>query len=187
MVNLKQLNVPYLNKLAKELNISFKGKPNGNDKRKIIKASNISEKTLSEMISVLYEEQIAKKGQKTINKRVPKSSAAIETRFSLIEEQIKFIMSKITQIESKLARNISKSTKISENLMDKIKAIIISELSPGQKISVDNLLKIKKFGKISISNIGRAIEELIDEEVLDCSDGRSTQKIGKDIAILIRR
>ena len=187
MVNLNKLRVPYLNKLAQELNISFKEKANKKAKMNIILDSNISEKKLSNMVSVLYKEQSSKKGQKTINKRIPKSSTAIETRFNLIEEQIKFIMSKIAQIESNLAKNIPKRAKISKNLLNKIKDIIKSELSPGQTISIDNLLKIKKIENISISNIGRAIEELIDEEVLDCSDGRSTQKIGKDIAILIRR
>ncbi len=187
MENFKKLYHPYLDKLAQDLNIDFGKKTLKDDKIKIILDSNISEKKLSNMVSVLYKEQNNQKGQKAKKKHIPKSSTAIETRFNLIEEQIKFIMSKLTQIESRLAKNIPKKAKMSKNLMNKIKDIIKSELSPGQKISIDKLLKIKKFENISKSNIGRAIEELIDEEVLDCSEGKSIQKIGKNIAILIRR
>ncbi len=188
MVNLNKLTVPYLNQLAKELSITFKSSSKKPDKIKTILNAGIPDKKLEDLIIKYFNQYQASKGKSTVTKKKPiKQSIKSTDRINLLEKQVKFIMSKIDNIEIQLAKDrSSKFTGGGYNLND-VQNIIKSKISPGDSVSIDEVMVIRKLKKFPRELIEKAILDLIDDEIFDVSEGRSIQKIQGNIGRLIRR
>ncbi|MBN1215450.1 MAG: hypothetical protein JXA99_08390 [Candidatus Lokiarchaeota archaeon] len=175
MKNLKALNVPYLDKLAKECNIKVKGKKD--IKIKQILDAKIPEKKLETLFQKYLTEQKEKK-------KSPNTNSA---RLKNIENQIQFIMSKISQLETMILEHQGNNQQLSFIRLDTLKKRIKQEISPKEMMSVDDLLNVIKQTEYSKKDIETAVIELIDEEVLDFSEGASKEKLDGKIGLLIRR
>lgn len=188
MVNLDRLTVNYLNKIGKELNITFKSSSKKADKIKTILNAGISNSKLEELFNkYLSQYQNSRRKPKTTKKKPVQVSAKLEERINLLEEQVKFLMSKIDNFEVYLAKD--RSSKLvggGYNITD-VQLIIKSKVFPGDSISIDEIMNLKKLKKYPKNLIEKAIIDLIDDEIFDGSDGRSIQKIHGNIARLIRR
>ena len=188
MVNLNKLTVKYLNKLGKELNITFKSSSKKADKIKAILNAGISNSKLEELFNKYLNQYQNSKGKPITAKKKPvQVSAKLEERINLLEEQVKFLMSKIDNFEVYLAKD--RSSKLvggGYNISD-VQLIIKSKVFPGDSISIDEIMNLKKLKKYPKNLIEKAIIDLIDDEIFDGSDGRSIQKIHGNIARLIRR
>ena len=188
MFNLKRLTVPYLEKLAKELNVTFKSSDNKPDKIRKIKNAGIPEGKLEKAFKkyLAHYEESKKKPTSSKTKSSQQSSSLI-TRIDLLENQMKYIMSKIGSIEIILAKDrtgelIGGGFKIAE-----IQNIIKSKILPRDSISIDDLISLHELDKYPKNLIEKAIINLIDDEIFDVSEGRSIQKILGNIGRLIRR
>ena len=188
MVNLNKLTVNYLNKIGKELNITFKSSSKKADKIKIILNSGVSNSKLEELFNKYLSQYQNSKGKpKTTKKKTLQVSVKLDGRVKLLEEQVKFLMSKIDNFEVYLAKErSSKQVGGGYNIYD-VQTIIKSWVLPGASISIDEIMKIKKLKKYPKDLIEKAIIDLIDDEIFDGSDGRSIQKIQGNIARIIRR
>jgi len=188
MVNLNKLTVPYINKLGKELNITFESSNKKPDKIKIILNAGISNSKLEELFNKYLNQYHASKGKPKITKsRKVQVSVKLEERVNLLEEQVKFLMSKIDNFDVYLAKErSSKQVGGGYNIFD-VQEIIKSKALPGDSISIDEIMNIKKLRKYPKNLIEKAIIDLIDDEIFDASEGRSNQKIQGNIARLIRR
>ena len=187
-MNLDKLYVPNLNKLAQECNIVFKKSERKAEKVKIITNAGIPEDKLIKLFEKYFNEQTKSKSKsKSTSTTIPKSKSTAK-RLNLIEDQIKYLMAKIDNIEVKLA-NVSfmESSSISTPEILDIKNIIKSKISPGKSIDVDELLNTKGLNKYTKDLIYMAVMELVDEEVFDVSEGKSKNKIQGYIGRLIRR
>ena len=188
MVNLNKLTVPYINKLGKELNITFKSSSKKPDKIKTLLNSEISNSKLEEVFNKYLKQYQDSKGKPKITKKGPvQVSVKLEGRVNLLEEQVKFLMSKIDNFEVYLAKErSSKQVGGGYNIFD-VQKIIKSKVLPGDSISIDEIMNIRKLKKYPKNLIEKAIIDLIDDEIFDGSEGRSSQKIQGNIARLIRR
>ena len=188
MNNLDSLTVKYLIKLGKELNITFKSSSKKADKIKTILNSGVSNSKLEELFNKYLNQYQNSKGKpKATKKKSLQVSVKLEERINLLEEQVKFLMSKIDNFEVYLAKERSyKQVGGGYNIYD-VQTIIKSWVLPGASISIDEIMKIKKLKKYPKDLIEKAIIDLIDDEIFDGSDGRSIQKIQGNIARVIRR
>jgi len=129
-----------------------------------------------------------KKKAKKVSKKSPTSAIVkLENRVGLLEEQVKYLMSKLGGVEVKLANEKAKDTIYSSKKIDIVKNRIKSRVLPGDSITIDDLTQIKELQKFSLSLLERAVNELIDDEIFDASEGYSVQKINGKIGLLIRR
>ena len=188
MVDLNKLTVHFLKELAKECKVVINKKDRKADIIKRIKNSGIQDKKLQLLYEKYYNQY---KASKEKGKKTPKITRqyieSLEKRVGSLEEQVKFLMSKIGGVEVKLAKDrTSMVIGVSNNLIN-IKDIIKSKIIPGDSITVDELIKIKELQKFSLTLIEQAVNDLIDDEIFDASEGYSTQKIGGNIGLLIRR
>ncbi|MEJ2295605.1 MAG: hypothetical protein P8Y23_12685, partial [Candidatus Lokiarchaeota archaeon] len=110
----------------------------------------------------------------------------LKGRIKLLEEQVKFLMSKISFSEIELLEEDNRNViTISSDLGD-IKRFITSIISPGESISIDELIEIKQLQKIPLITLKHVIYDLIDENVFEPIEGNSRQKIGNKIGMLKR-
>ena len=188
MVDLSKLTVKYLEKLASECNIILKKSDKKGMKIKTIKSAGIPESKLNVLFEKYLAEHKAPKKPKKVSKSKPSISVKnIEGRINLLEKQVKYLMSKIDNFEIKIA-NLKSPTSIgSPNTFSEIKNVILSQIFSGDSIKVDDLLEIKKLKPYSLTSIEKAIIELIDDEILDVSEGSSKVKLQDNIGRLIRR
>ena len=108
MVNLNKLTVPYINKLGKELNIIFESSSKKRDKIETILKSGISISKLEQVSNKYLKQYQNSKGIPKISKKKPiQVSVKLEERVDLLEEQVKFLMSKIDNFEVYLAKERS--------------------------------------------------------------------------------
>lgn len=188
MVNLKRLTVPYLEKLAEELKITFKSSSNKPDKIRVIKNTGIPDNKLNELVNKYYAQYQVSRGKLSETKKKPtKHPTFLEDRIKLLEGQTKFIMSKIDEINVKLANLSSTDSSINTHDIQDIKNIIKSRILPGKSITVDELLRINRLNKFTKDLIYTAVIDLVDEEIFDVSEGNSKNKIQGYIGRLIRR
>ena len=100
MVNLNKLTVTYLEKLASELSITFKASSKKPDKIKTILKAKIPEKKLDDLFNKYLNQYQASKGKSKVSKKKSvKQSIDSIARINLLEKQVKFLMSKIDNIE----------------------------------------------------------------------------------------
>ncbi len=181
MVSLNDLTVPLLDKLAKECNIPFKKSYKKKEKIELINAANVEDSKLQELIQKYLA---IKKSEKK-----PKNDLILELkgRIRLLEEQVKFLMSKISVSEVKLSDEEDREIiTITSDLRD-IKRFVKSVIKPGESISIDELIEIRELQKIPLITLKHAIYDLIDENVLGTGlEGKSRQKLGGKIKILTR-
>jgi hypothetical protein len=187
LVDLNELPVKYLDKIANDCNITFKKSSNKAEKIKIILNAGIPENNLKGLFEKYLNEYEASKKPKKEVKGTPTSITKLEERVSLLEEQVKYLTSKINGASVKLTEGpASEGARESSDLIE-VKSIIKSKLLPGDSIAIDELTKIKELESFSLTIIEQAIFDLIDEDVLDASEGDSIQKMNGTIARLIRK
>lgn len=189
MVDLNKLTVKYLEKLAEECRITFKKSINKPAKIKTILNAGIPSNKIENLFEKYLAEIKAKKKSSKVAKKKPESTATtkIVGRVKLLEDQVRFLMSKIDSVEIKIA-NLKTSNLIgTETDSLEIKNIIKSKILPGNSIAIDDLLDTRKLKKYSFEQIEKAIIDLIDDEIFDVSEGSSKTKIEGNIGRLIRR
>jgi len=114
-----------------------------------------------------------------------RASAQIEKRVSLLEEQIRFIMNKLTAIDLKLSQGVP--SKVSPSNLNLIKKELMKLIPRGQSMTIDKIASSLKFPETEWKTIEQAIIDLVDDEVFDVSEGRSHRKVAGNIGRLIRR
>ncbi|MHA2287379.1 MAG: hypothetical protein ACXABG_01205 [Promethearchaeota archaeon] len=181
MANLSDLTVSLLDKLAKEIGIKLNKKDKKEDKMRKIKSAGIEESRLQQLIQKYYAQRSAPK--KTSKDQI----SELKGRVKLLEEQVKFLMSEITVSKiSLLKENDPNIITVTTDLAE-IKKFIKSILSPGESITIDELIEINEIQKIPLITLKHSIYDLIDENVFDVAEGKSRQKIGGKIGVLIRK
>jgi tetrahydromethanopterin S-methyltransferase subunit G len=179
MADLKDLTVPLLDKLARECRIKFNSADKKKDKITKIQEANIDPIRLQALIN-----KYAKR--KKLKKITSDQFSELKGRIKLLEEQVKFLMSKISFSEIELLEEDNRNViTISSDLGD-IKRFITSIISPGESISIDELIEIKQLQKIPLITLKHVIYDLIDENVFEPIEGNSRQKIGNKIGMLKR-
>jgi len=181
MADLNDLTVYYLEKLAKECNISLKRSSTKIEKIKQIKKANISKEHLEKLVIKFLAE---KAESKKINRN---SKRELETRITKLEEQVKLLTSTLSEL--KQSRQKGGTSELIEKVsnLDDVKRVIISMMVPGEALTIDALIGIKEIQQYPLSMITQAIIDLIKEETLVGAEGNSIQKIGGKIGILIRK
>ncbi len=96
-------------------------------------------------------------------------------------------MLKIGGVEIKLAKDVSPDIFGRTNELFNIKNIIKNKITPGESMTIDELVKIKELQNFSLNILEQAVNDLIDDEVFDASEGYSKKKFGGNIGLLIRR
>lgn len=180
MANLKDLTVPLLDKLAYECHITFKSSDKKKDKIKKIQEAHIDPIRLQALIN----KYVVKR--KKSNSISSDQFSELKGRIKLLEEQVKFLMSKISFSEIELLEEENRNViTISSDLGD-IKRFITSIISPGESITIDELIEIKQLQKIPLITLKHVIYDLIDENVFEAIEGNSRQKIGNKVGMLKR-
>lgn len=178
MVDLNTLKISYLEKLAKECNITLKKSDNKAEKIKKIQNSGIPEERLKELFKKYKEEQEAsKKVQK-------KSKIHLEERLSSLEKQVQFLISRLDEFKDNRIKQETRELIEMVSDLDDIKKMIISRILPGEAITIDKLIGFKELQKFPLNLITQAIDDLIEDEVLIGSEGNSIQKIKGKIGVL---
>ena len=181
MVNLDDLTVSLLDKLAKEIGIKFNKKDKKEDRITKIRSAGLEELQLNQLILKYYE-------QKSVTKRTSKDEISeLKGRIKLLEEQVKFLMSEITVSKISLMKEDDHDILTVTTDLAEIKKFIKSLISPGESITVDELIEINEIQKIPLITLKHSIYDLIDENVFDVAEGKSRQKIGGKIGLLIRK
>ena len=181
MVNLDDLTVSLLDKLAKEIGIKFNKKDKKEDRITKIRSAGLEELQLNQLILKYYE-------QKSVTKRTSKDEISeLKGRIKLLEEQVKFLMSEITVSKISLMKEDDHDILTVTTDLAEIKKFIKSLISPGESITIDELIEINEIQKIPLITLKHSIYDLIDENVFDVAEGKSRQKIGGKIGLLIRK
>jgi hypothetical protein len=180
LAKLKDLTVPLLDKLAGECNIKFESSYRKADKIAKIEASNIPE---SKIQSLIVKYMSLKKERKSSKMDI---ISELKGRIRLLEEQVKFLMSKISVTEVQISAEGNRDLiKITSDLSD-IKKIIKSLINPGETITIEDLIELREIQKIPLITLKHAIYDLIDENFLETIEGKSKQRLFGKIGILKR-
>ena len=110
----------------------------------------------------------------------------LKGRIRLLEEQVKFLMSKINVTEVRISKDKDRDLIIITSNLEDIKKFIKSMLSPGESITIDDLIEKKELQKIPLITLKHAIYDLIEDGIFEVSEGSSRQKIGGNIGLLTR-
>ena len=181
MANLNDLTIPLLDKLAKEIGIKLNKKDKKPDKISKIKSVGLEELQLNQLIQKYYD-------QKSSPKKTRKDVISeLKGRVKLLEEQVKFLMSEITVSKISVMKEGSGDLLTITTDLSEIKKFIKSLISPGESITIDELIEINEIQKIPLITLKHSIYDLIDENVFDASEGNSRQKIGGKIGVLVRK
>lgn len=181
MANLNDLTVSLLDKLAKEIGIKLNKKDKKDDKITKIIHSGIEEARLQQLVQKYYK-------QKSIPRRSSKDQISeLKGRVKLLEDQVKFLMSEISVSKISIMKEGDHDILTVTTDLAEIKKFIKSIISPGESITIDELIEINEIQKIPLITLKHSIYDLIDEEVFDVAEGKSRQKIGGKIGVLIRK
>jgi len=179
MKNLSDLTVSLLDKLAKEIGIKLNKKDNKVDKISKIKGAGLEELKLNQLIQKYYD-------RKSTPKKVRRDGISeLKGRVKLLEEQVKFLMSEINVSKVSVMKETNDDLLTVTTDLAEIKKFIKSLISPGEFITIDELIEINEIQKIPLITLKHSIYDLIDENVLAATEGDSRQKIG-GIRSLIR-
>jgi tetrahydromethanopterin S-methyltransferase subunit G len=181
MASLNELTVSLLDRLAKECGIKLKKSTKKTEKIAIIENAGIEEAYLEQLLNKYL-------AQKSILRKTSKDSISeLKGRVKLLEEQVRFLMSEISVSKVSLSKKDDRDIiTVTTDLAD-IKKFIKSIISPGESITIDELIELKEIQKIPLIALKHSIYDLIDENVFDVAEGNSRQKIGGKIGILIRK
>jgi len=181
MTNLNDLTVPLLDKLAKEIGIKLSKKDKKPEKISKIKSVGLEELQLKQLIHKYYE-------QKSTPKKTRKDMISeLKGRVKLLEEQVKFLMSEISVSKVSITKENNRDLLTVTTDLAEIKKFIKSLVSPGESITIDELIEINEIQKIPLITLKHSIYDLIDENVFDVAEGNSRQKIGGKIGVLVRK
>ena len=181
MAKLNDLTVSLLDKLAKEIGIKLNKKDKKDDKIYKISRAGIEELRLNQLIQKYYE-------QKSRSKKTSKEEISeLKGRIKLLEEQVKFLMSEISLSKISLMKEDDRDILTVTTDLAEIKKFIKSIISPGESITIDELIEINEIQKIPLITLKHSIYDLIDENVFDVAEGKSRQKIGGKIGLLTRK
>ena len=172
MTNLSDLTVSLLDKLAKEIGIKLNKKDNKVDKISKIKSAGLEELKLNQLIQKYYD-------QKSTRKKVRRDGISeLKGRVKLLEEQVKFLMSEINVPKVSVMKEKNDDLLTVTTDLAEIKKFIKSLISPGEFITIDELIEINEIQKIPLITLKHSIYDLIDENVFAVVEGDSRQKIG---------
>lgn len=180
IVELNKLTVNQLVQLAKDYNLKLKGRLKA-DKIKEIENSGIGEGKIQELFNKYY------KPRKVIKRKPAKKESTLTSRVVLLEKQVKYIMDKISSVELIISQLKPEKRGLSGNEYENIKKIILSLIKPGRSMTIDEIYQIKEFKSFSLEKLGKVIDDLVDEELFDVSEGGSKLKIHDNIGRIIRR
>ncbi|MFX1366915.1 MAG: hypothetical protein ACFFAH_11240 [Promethearchaeota archaeon] len=180
IVELNKLTVNQLVQLAKDCNLTLKGRLKA-DKIKEIETSGLGEGKIQELFNKYY------KPRKSVKKKPAKKGDTLTTRVVLLEKQVKYVMDKISSIELILSHLKPEKKGLSNNEYQNIKLKILSLIKPGRSMTIDEIYQIKEFKNYSLKKLGTAIDDLVDEELFDVSEGGSKLRIHDNIGRIIRR
>ncbi|MHA1460482.1 MAG: hypothetical protein ACTSO8_03290, partial [Promethearchaeota archaeon] len=157
MANLNDLTVSLLNKLAKEIGIKLNKKDKKEDKISKIRSAGLEELQLNQLIQKYHE-------QKSTSKSTSKDEISeLKGRVKLIEEQVKFLMSEISVSKISLIKEDDRDLLTVTTDLAEIKKFIKSLMSPGESITIDELIEINEIQKIPLITLKHSIYDLIDE------------------------
>lgn len=146
----------------------------------MLESLNIPESKLENLVSKYLS---LKKEKKHLKKD---TISELKGRIRLLEEQVKYLMSQVSVSDVEISmENDRELIKITSDLSD-IKRFIKSIIKPGESITIDELIEIKEIQKIPLLTLKHAIYDLIDENILESSEGKSRQKLFGKIGILKR-
>ena len=181
MANLNDLTVSLLDKLAKEIGIKFNKKDKKIDKISKIENAGLEELQLTQLIQKYYR-------QKPTSKKTSKDAVSeLKGRVKLLEDQVKFLMSEISVSKVSVMKEDNRDLLTVTTDLAEIKKFIKSLISPGESITIDELIEINEIQKIPLITLKHSIYDLIDEDVFDVAEGNSRQKIGGKIGVLVRK
>ncbi|MFW9938947.1 MAG: hypothetical protein ACFFD5_14975 [Candidatus Thorarchaeota archaeon] len=181
MTSLKKLTVSQLESLAKECGIELKKSDKKTEKINKILNENLEESRLNYLIKkyINQKKQTGESFQALVSE--------LKGRIRLLEEQVKFLMSKISVSEITIGTEANRDViTVISDLAD-VKKFIRALISPGEAITIDELIEIKEIQKIPLVALKHAIYDLIEEDIFDAREGNSRQKIGGKIGILVRK
>ena len=188
LIDLNKLTVKYLEEIAKECGISLNKSSKKSEKIRTIANAGISEEILKELFEkYLSKYESTKKPTKRSETQSSSLNSSLENKINLLEQQVKYLMSKIEGVENK-SDDIKAFTppEKKDDLRD-IEEIIISKIPQGASMSIDELIQIKELQEFSMKLIEQAIIELINDNIFNVFEGPSTQKIKGNIGRLVRK
>jgi len=181
MTNLNDLTVSLLDKLAKEIGIKVSKKDKKVDKISKIKSAGLEELQLNQLIQKYHR-------HKSTSKKTSKDAISeLKGRVKLLEDQVKFLMSEISVSKISVMKEDDHDLLTVTTDLAEIKKFIKSIISPGESITIDELIEINEIQKIPLITLKHSIYDLIDENVFDVAEGNSRQKIGGKIGVLVRK
>ena len=181
MTNLSDLTVSLLDKLAKEIGIKLNKKDKKVDKISKIESAGLEELQLNQLIQKYYTHK------STPKKRRKDAISELKGRVKLLEDQVKFLMSEISVSKISVMKEDDSDILTVTTDLAEIKKFIKSLISPGESITIDELIEINEIQKIPLITLKHSIYDLIDENVFDVAEGNSRQKIGGKIGVLVRK
>jgi hypothetical protein len=181
MTNLSDLTVSLLDKLAMEIGIKLNKKDKKVDKISKIKSAGLEELHLNQLIQKYYRDK------STPKKRSKDAISELKGRVKLLEDQVKFLMSEISVSKISVMKEDNHDILTVTTDLAEIKKFIKSLVSPGESITIDELIEINEIQKIPLITLKHSIYDLIDENVFDVAEGNSRQKIGGKIGVLVRK
>jgi len=181
MTDLNDLTVSLLDKLAKEIGIKINKKDKKVDKISKIESTGLKELHLNQLIQKYYRDK------STPKKRSKDAISELKGRVKLLEDQVKFLMSEISVSKISVMKEDNHDILTVTTDLAEIKKFIKSLVSPGESITIDELIEIKEIQKIPLITLKHSIYDLIDENVFDVAEGNSRQKIGGKIGVLVRK
>jgi len=181
MANLNELTVSLLDRLAKECGIKFRKGTKKTEKIATIENAGIEETYLEQLLNKYL-------AQKSFSRKTSKDAISeLKGRVKLLEEQVRFLMSEISVSKVSLTKKDDRDIiTVTTDLAD-IKKFIKSIISPGESITIDELIEIKEIQKIPLIALKHSIYDLIEEGIFNGVQGNSRQKIGGKIGTLIRK
>jgi hypothetical protein len=181
MTDLNDLTVSLLDKLAKEIGIKINKKDKKVDKISKIESTGLKELHLNQLIQKYYRDK------STPKKRSKDAISELKGRVKLLEDQVKFLMSEISVSKISVMKEDNHDILTVTTDLAEIKKFIKSLVSPGESITIDELIEINEIQKIPLITLKHSIYDLIDENVFDVAEGNSRQKIGGKIGVLVRK
>ena len=181
MVDLNDLTIAYLEKLAKEFNISIKKSSNKAEKIKKIEEANIPGDLIEKLLNkYLSEKAISQKDYNVSRKD-------LEERVNNLENQVELLINALSELKENQFKGDTQRLINKVNDIEIVKRIILSLIIPGKSITIDDLIGVKELQKYPLYMITQAIIDLMEEDALIGAEGKSMQKIGGKIGLLIRK
>lgn len=181
MADLNDLTVSLLDQLAKEIGVKLNKKDKKMEKISKIMSADLDENQFNQLIQKYYEQK--SKPKKTSKEQI----SELKGRVKLLEEQVKFLMSEISVSKISLMKEDDHDILTVTTDLAEIKKFIKSIISPGESITIDELIEMNEIQKIPLITLKHSIYDLIDENVFVAAEGNSRQKIGGKIGVLKRK